>query len=443
MTDTTEAGEEKLRPRSQLIGPHLGTIAVIVLLISMSIGRIVSYALGLWFGVGAFGVAVAALVYGTLLLLRYFAQGNFLYTMVMEGTVKTIMAGNSFSRHLMSFKGYHLNDPRMPWHNEDPHPRQGWRDGIKDKHWPDWEVLYNNEDVEYEDREWLLVYLGIYWIGWPWANGVYIYQFEWNETVTETKGEEQGKEKILARAEPTDFIMVADFTYAIVTKGAETSERLPVDLTALLTVAIRNPYHALFSGEDWLRRVIAATNRQNRRYVARRTYQGLIQESPGENEDKGAQFSAPIIGLTDRLEDDTEETGSAGQKLRDPHGLRGRYGVVIRTADLQTVELAKGQEKVGEAAVAEYVARQEAEATKIKGNAEADVIRAIGAAKAAAIQAQMTIIGSSPAGALVAQFSAIEAASMNPAATVVWGGGQTEKLEAVLAQMVANSGKGA
>jgi hypothetical protein len=347
----------------------------------------------------------------------WLAKEDVLFTNVKEGTVKGIVRGKTFDRFIMSFAGYHLNDPSKEGYREDR---------------PKWEVLYHGDkntndfkgdemkDGHYDKRHWLLKHLGLYWVGWPWANSVYVYQFEWNETITD-RG--TGAEKILPRAEPTDFIYVADFTYAIKTVGAETKDRLPTDELTLVTVAIRNPYRALFTGEDWMRRITSSINRHVRSFIGVHDFQDLVQgtrfkgrEKPVEGERIGEEvainFSGPIIELNEKLPDDKDP----------PLGLKGRYGVVIRTADLQSVELsgeAKKQDQ--EATTREYVARQQAKATLVTGQAEADVIKMRGDREAEALGARLKVIQEyGDAGITLAGYDAIQDASKNPGSQTIW-----------------------
>lgn len=359
-------------------------------------------------------MTTAVLAYvGLALFLKWLASESVLVTTVQEGTVKAVMRGNSFSFFLMSFEGYHLNDPRYP--------------ALFDQRFAAWDVLYHGKgnlngfsetsDKRYDKRPWLLKHLGLYWVGWPWANEVYVYQFEWNETRMDSKG----KEEIFPRAEPTDHAFVSDFTYAIVTQGAETRDRLPTDELTLVTVAIRNPYRALFSGEDWMRRITAAINRHARSFVGNKDYQDLISSSKdgGDGSDKREtwiEFSAPIIDLNDRLPGD-EDT-------RLPSGLKGRYGVEIRSADLQTVDLSgdgDGKIKMQEAATRVYVAGQEALATRLQGDADAYVIQVKGEKEAESIRARMEVLKTDEEnGRLLVQCDAIAASAQGKGSTVVW-----------------------
>lgn len=379
----------------------------------------------------AFAVSLVLLVVTVMLVLLavvvvlfvfpWLAEENILFTKVKEGTVKAIMRGDSFERFIMSFERYHINDPTKPW--------------VENK--ARWEIVYHGkseEDYLYDDRSPLEKYLGLYWIGWPWRNSVYVYQFEWNETYTETKVAEKGKEKVLPRAEATDFIYVSDFTYAIVTESAETKDRLPTDELTQVTVAVRNPYRALFSGEDWMRRTTAAVNRQVRNFVGSKGYDELISIIKEEDADItaiskkwAAEFSIPIIELSLLLSDETNQSPL-------PRGLRGRYGIEIRTADLQSVELsgvAKPEHQKAAAKV--YSAEQDAKATRLTGQAEADVIEMKGEKEASALRTRLAIIKDhGETGIALAGYDAVQESSKGPGNTIIWGNNPLTPLAGVL-----------
>lgn len=347
------------------------------------------------FGLVVFSIAVL------FLLLPWLAKENILVTKVSEGTARAIMRGNSLDRFVMSFKRHHLNEPGKPWFD----PNES-----------DWKVVYHGSDADddYDDRSWLLKYLGLYWIGWPWRASVYVYQFEWNETLTDRTS---GKERVLPRGEATDFIYVADFTYAIVTDEAETKDNLPTDELTLATVAIRNPYRALFSGEDWMRRVTAAINRHVRDFVADQDFEDL-QKSEGKAKE---EFSAPIVKLNTELPDDKRLPDGSVDPSED-HGLTLRYGVLIRTADLQSIALSgEGRMRHQNATTTKYVAAQEAEAIKLKGQAEAEVITMTGNAEAEALKARLAVIKENgEVGVALAGYDAIRKSSEGPGNTVIW-----------------------
>ncbi|MDE1919749.1 MAG: hypothetical protein KGH56_03595 [Patescibacteria group bacterium] len=376
------------------------------------------------------------------LFMKWLAKESVLFTTVREGTVKAIMRGKSLERFIMSFAGYHLNDPsKTDWY------RTSYTEKGAEKILQKWEVIYHGTrnkygfagvqqlDDYYDDRPALLKHLGLYWVGWPWANSVYVYPFEWNETSTV---KETGEEKVLPRAEPTDFIYVADFTYAITTSGAETKDRMPTDELTLVTVAIRNPYRALFSGEDWMRRITAAINRHVRNFVSSKGYDELISlaEKKGVGKESNvsvaetsriwsSEFSLPIIALSNLLPDETENSPP-------PRGLHDRYGVEIRTADLQSVELS-GSEKAKEehlaAVTRKYTATQTAAAITIEGEAKAAVVEMMGAKEAEALSARLKIIKEfGDAGITLAGLDAIQESAKGPGNTIIWANNPLKKL---------------
>ncbi|TSC63841.1 MAG: hypothetical protein G01um101491_447 [Parcubacteria group bacterium Gr01-1014_91] len=348
-----------------------------------------------------------------MILLPWLAQESILFTSVREGTAKAIMRGHSFDRFIISFTGYHLNDPSKKWY---------------DPALADWSVVWHGKgkDGDYDDRSWLLKHLGLYWVGWPWANSVYVYEFEWNETYTDLT---TGKEKVLPRAEATDFIYVADFTYAIMTEESETKDRLPTDERTHITIAIRNPYRALFSGEDWMRRVTAAVNRHVRTFVGEKPFQILISTMDPK------AFSGPIIDLNGVLPDDIIG--------KPPYGLRDRYGVEIRTADLQTIELSGDAKKQAqEATTQEYVAKQAAKAVVLKGTAEAKIIKLKGDKEAEALEARLKVIDAhGETGIKLAGYDAIQEASKNPGTQTIWANDPLGAVVGILKPNKTNGGK--
>lgn len=390
--------------------------------------------------------------------LKWLAEQDIFFTTCKEGTIKTIVKGATADHFIMSFAGYHLNDPRMDFH------RVTDREG---KVLQQWEVIYHGahkqllpdeqqkmteeelaktKDDYYDNRPEFLKRLGLYWVGLPWRKSVYVYPFSWNETITRKL---DGKEEIRPREEPTNFIYVADFTYAIKTDGAETRDRIPVDVLTFVTVAIRNPYRALFSGEDWMQRVTSVVNRQVRNFVGSKGYDELIYPmgTAGNGSSKpdmreitakwAEEFSQPIIRLTDFLPDENETS-------KPPYGLSQRYGVTIRTADLQTIEIAgdeKTRDALQEAATRIYTAQKEADATILDGAAKADVIEKTGEKEAKALATRLEVIREhGEAGQQLAQLDAMTAAAKGPGTTIIWANNPLLPISKMLSTVV-NKGK--
>lgn len=347
------------------------------------------------------GIAVLVMLAVVMLALFFFlpwlAEEDILTTKVKEGTGKAIMRGNSFDRFVMSFEGYHLNDPKAPWFDPAVTP---------------WERIWHGKehDREFDKRSWLLRYLGLYWVGMPWANSVRKYHFEWNETKTD----QDGKKVIWARDAQTDFVYVSEFPYAVVADKAETQDLLQVDVLSIIGVRVWNPYLAEFNSEDWMTRITAAILRQSRNYVGGKKYAEL------KTDNAGTDFSGPVINLNANLPDDVD-----GQ----PKGLRGRYGIEITTADIQDVELAGSEkENVQKSAAKAFTAAQDALAVTTAADAQAHAIKVVGNADAEALTARLNALkGREEVGVKLASFDAIKEASKGAGSTqTIWANNALE-----------------
>lgn len=357
-------------------------------------------------------VVVPVLVAATLLLVAtYFgapllAEEGILFTNVEDGQAKAVMHGKTFAFIIMAFAGYHLNDSRKKWYEQEV---------------PQWEVLPNTEeDNYYDDRPWLLKHLGLYWVGWPWTNKVvYVYKFEWVEIVVD----KDGKEQIRRRHEATDFVYVKDFVYVMITDRAETSDALQTDEQTMLTTAINNPYKALFRVEDWMQRTTVAANPVVKDFVSRKGYVELIHVT----KDEATDLSTEITALTSTL---------PGEKMAEQYktGLSGRYGVTIKAADLQKVDLSGDQQKKNdEAAAMVFAAEQgkrarilgaegEARATQLDADARAYAINKVADATAEALEKRLGVIDKHEGtGIALAGYDGIVESSKGPGKTVIWG----------------------
>lgn len=111
-------------------------------------------------------ILLLAIFVGALISLPFFlkwlAKGDILYTEVPERTAKAIMRSGSLDHFVMSLKEYHLNKP-------------GSRRFDPTK--PEWEVLKNRPNKNYDDRNPLSRWLGLYWVGIPPFRKVYSYTF--------------------------------------------------------------------------------------------------------------------------------------------------------------------------------------------------------------------------------------------------------------------------
>lgn len=338
-------------------------------------------------------------------IIKNLAAENIVFTTVKEGTAKAIVRGESFERFIMTYQGYHLNDPSKVWYDSSE---------------PKWMVLPNKQpDLYYDERSsslfgWILLSLGVYYIGLPWSKDVFYYTFEWNEVETDPS---TGKQRVRRRKEVTDFIYVVHFTYAVVTDRAETSDRLQTDWMTLLTMQVVNPFKAIFETEDWMQRVTAKVNGYIASFAGKQKYDDLVTFCKASD---ASPFSKPLIALT-------EDSGTDS-------GLRSEYGVEIEAAEQQTMDLSGERgSALQEAASKSYVAEQtkiarikeaegEAEAKKTVGAAEAHVIEIKGEAEAKALQKRMAEIGKDKEiGVPLAGFDAARSAVVEAAKALAGG----------------------
>lgn len=366
--------------------------------------------------------------------MQWLAEENILWTTCKEGTAKIVLRGDSFDHIIMSFKSYHINDPRKKGgkkglYKEDYEQENEQKNKTRKKI-PDWEVVYhgrdntrgftNENDDYYDDRSWLLKRLGLYWVGFPWSNSIYVYSFEWNEVTTEKL---TGKAKILPRGAATDFTYTADFMYVIVTPNAETRELIPIDVVTVVVVATRNPVRALLYTEDWMQIISSAINAYVKNFVGSRLITELITPAKDIEDEitikKGwEKFSHPIIKLNDELPDDDEND------KRSLKGTEGRYGITIRKAFMISAELSttEGKEQLRAATTKKYVAEREADATRIEGRAKSDVIEMVGTSEALSIKVRLeTLKEYGELGEAFANFEAMRKIGEGPNNTFVIG----------------------
>ena len=371
----------------------------------------------------ALGAAVSPAFVATRL-----SKTDTVFTRVPEGTVKAIMRGASFERLVMSFKGYHLNDPGESWY---------------DQSIPAWEVLSHgqNEDTKYDSRPAFMRQAGVYFVGFlPSFTSVKRYQFSWTEPKLDLK---TNKQISWSRDEETDFIYVSNFPYIMNLSGAECADGIPLDVKFQVVLRVTNPYKALFDTENWHETVVGEILRLGRDFVGSRTYKELLSETPkgktdntGTTVDDGESFSCKIVKLTNELPDDRSDA--------DTHekGLSGNYGVTVVTVNVEEVEISgENKAQYQQTTLKAYTAEQDAIAieraadaaaysTRVQANADADAKLLKSKAKARAtlqigIAESMVLTRRLRAldqfkdlGKLVAQVDAMKADG--PGKTIIW-----------------------
>ncbi|MDB4992089.1 MAG: hypothetical protein JWL75_334 [Parcubacteria group bacterium] len=347
-------------------------------------------------------VAVSGLSAG---FLYWLAKGKIFVTAPKEGTVEAVMRNNGFDHLIMLYDGHHLNTPGKPWFDEDQ---------------PKGEVLADDPEVNYDDRNFFMKWLNIYYVGLPPIFTVHSYFFRW----VEMKGTEPCK-----RAETSRFTRVVSTSYVIEIKGAKSKEGIPLLLRVLVTLRIVNPYRAWFGTTDWLETITGAITSGGRNFTGSKSYADLTSEStlPDGTIDKtGADLlCTTILSLNTILTDGTA-------------GIHERYGVELDMINIQEMDIDAPPEekaKLLKDTLARYNADNVAYTTRVEGEAQADATLAKGTADAKVI----VLDGMAKAGAIKAK--GLARAEVLRAQLAEWNNGG--QLNALVAQTKAmEAGKG-
>ncbi len=335
----------------------------------------------------ATATAVTALLAGAAIASPFvfsgWADDDYIFTKIDEGTGKIINKGSSFHRIIMSFEDHHLNDPSKPWFDKDK---------------PRWEILENKEGVSYlckpwfpkkflpkhteypanhyDNRPWLLREFGLYWVGLPKMREIRSYEFSWNEYQRQEEGD--GDLAIKSRKADTKIFKANDFAYVMVLKDAKTADNLTVRVEFVTVVRITNPKKALIDSDDWLVQLESYIDRQARSFIGTFTYDELRSETDESEHGDSEDFSKRMRDLTDRLPDESTDTAQ---------GTKGTIGITVYSANLEKIVLT-GQHAIENErlSIAAYQADQEATMTVTASEAEATALRNVNGAKADGIR---------------------------------------------------------
>ena len=267
---------------------------------------------------GWFLVLVGGIVIVTFLLIWcWLAPTNRWFTFVKEGTTKIVVRGDKFERALIQWEGrtfqyqqigedkWTVIEEKEPWH-----PFGGLRFyGV----WPIWDI--------------------------------YIYKFKWS-------GVTENGEVIHHPSEILDYVLLKDDVYWCKIEKCEDKNLLPLDLELLLTVAMVNPYKALFKIQNWLETVINRMKPFTRGYITQKEFEMLITEREVLGEGLMKKFKE--VGLLDEFEN--------------------WYGVRVKKVEVKEINPPEGYR---EKTIAPYLAELEKKATVIKAKAEGMRIKTI------------------------------------------------------------------
>lgn len=347
---------------------------------------------GMLFGTASVAALLTGAYWGSGFIFSGWADNDRFFTKVKEGTGKVIVKGKTFHRAILSYAGHHLNEPGKSWHD----PSQ-----------PDWEILPNEPDENYDDRMHLSKEFGLYWIGIPGQRSIGKYHLVWNEY----EGVADGRDVVKHRDERTLIFMANSFTYVMVLENVKTKDNAPVRVEFTVILKVTNPYLA-FATDDWMAVVKSHVNRIGRNFIGTFTYDELRSETdqkhqaqeggadPKDDEEglspirecERENFSKPVIDLTVKLPD---ENGC--DKRGKPLGLKNKHGITIEAANLAEIDFfGIHAQKNEEASTEKYIAERRAEAVRTNADAAAYAVRA-----GANAQAHKTMVeGAADAGAI-------------------------------------------
>lgn len=270
--------------------------------------------------------------------LAYFQIG---FTFVKEGTIVIVTRGGNFRKVLYSIKGWVYNpaiDQFVPDGTGGPHKRKG----------------------PLED------FLGIHFIGIPFFDRVYGWEFRWNKYA-----QPEGKTtlEIIPRFDVVKA-MVFQFPYALHLSGVEVQGQIEIDFDFLITLRSISPYTALFRNENkWLEKVTGDIEAVVTRFIGSHTVDDvrtMKRGQPGILEN----LLALIRGLSPSLIE------YAGQEVVVVEFLR--YNIIGSDEVKEATKATEIARLKGEAAV--EAAKLAAQAAREKAAGDADAIRALATA---------------------------------------------------------------
>jgi len=327
--------------------------------------------------VGLALVGLAGFSFGALFLVYFLAKYNIFFTIVEEGSAKAIMRGDEFRKFVLSYKDYEF-----------------------DKHWN--LIPIKRRVLKLKKRgffrrtlsrvglffkrilrigQFQRFFGGIRWIGIPFLNTIYKYNFRWTvlrESQAKTSEDGFAEQKQLPNegkwavsfAKSLSYIYLRDAIYYNNLIGAETKELMPVDIFMLLPIRVMNPYKALFRVQKWLDATLDLIKPSVRGWVAQRSYQKVIRKvEVAEHE-----FDEILKRKTKKL-----VPGQKREPLSISEYLLSTYGVQVKRVTFEDVV---PPDAYSEAATLRVAAEQDAE----KAVAEARRIQVLADAEAGRLQ---------------------------------------------------------
>ena len=337
------------------------------------------------------GVLSALVITGPILLpiiLKWLAERNIFFTLVNEGEWKAVIRAGAFHHGIMAYKGFtedengNIKEVKKGDIKEDgngdikdisqssqSHGHKGHNQNLFFKIASTLgdiiaNTLGNIKDIFRSFFKTLFKIAnnlfrrnlgGIRWLGIPYVNQIYKYNFRW----VVTRGIEVSKDKpedgfvnqvklpngqwAVSFSKQLDYIYLRDASYLAVLEDAETKESfMPVSIYAVVTLRVLNPYKALFRVDKWLDVTLFAIESALRSWTARHTYEEIIQKKEVLEHQADTDF---LLSLTEK-----------GLPLTEY--IQSRYGIQIKRIQFLEVEL---PEEFRKQATAQSAAKREAE----------------------------------------------------------------------------------
>lgn len=305
--------------------------------------------------VGLVLIGLAGFAFGAVFLIYFLAKYNIFFTIVEEGSAKAIMRGGEFQRFVLAYKGYTFSK------------RKG-------KEWDLVPLKQDNEPFSFLPKffgeRFRKIFGGIRWVGIPFLNTIYEYNFRWT-VLRESKASENedgfAEQKQLPNegkwavsfAKSLDYIYLRDAIYYNNLVGAETIEMMPVSIFMLLPMRVMNPYKALFRVQKWLDATLDLIKPSVRYKVAQMRYEEVI----GKREVAEWEFDS-FLGLTPDEEAELAKLAPKERKGEKPLTISAyilrTYGVQVKRVTFEDIVPPK---EYSDAATKRLEASQDAERT--------------------------------------------------------------------------------
>lgn len=309
-------------------------------------------------------------VVGSIALIYVLAEYNILFTMVEEGQIKAVTKFGEFHELIMVYANHYFDQ-----HWNVRHKSEG---GKKDSHL----VRVEKDGVMVKEKKSYKINLrkpksqlpgGIFWIGLPFIFEVFTYHFIWDSFRQDTNDSGEIVERIVHHDEWLDYILAQDAVYFTLLEEAEAKGMVPLNIKILLTIRILNPYKALFRVQKWLEQTVNIARPVIRTHIAGKIYEDLVAAA------EGGELQRTSGGFLKEMADELLED----------------YGVKIKKVGFPSLDPMATERGVDfiKAASQAYVAEKEADAIRIRANAEKDRQKAVYGATIELGEKGMTIRG--------------------------------------------------